>query len=130
MSKTKYTAILDEHEDSCNLDCGCRMYRPFLDSGEPAVVAIKFCPAHDAVGKAKPKFDLEDLALRLALDTYLATWSGKNPDTLWNKLQEGKLPKGVVIWAPFENKCVSELAEDIDSLAYHVRTLLEKVTVS
>ena len=37
-----YDALLDDHEEDCVLDCGCRLMRPFADRA----VGIKFCRLH------------------------------------------------------------------------------------
>ena len=43
-----YSALLDEEEDACVLNCGCRMFRLHTDSA-----AIKFCPMHEAAEEMK-----------------------------------------------------------------------------
>lgn len=43
----EYHAIIDEHEEDVNLDCGCRLWRPF--SGQPKIVGLSYCDAHGAV---------------------------------------------------------------------------------
>lgn len=38
-----YNALLDDHEESCRLDCGCKLERKFARA-----VAITFCRTHAA----------------------------------------------------------------------------------
>lgn len=49
MSESNYDGLLEETDSSCELVCGCRLYRPYEDSGCPEAVALVFCAAHRAL---------------------------------------------------------------------------------
>lgn len=50
----EYSALLDDHEQHCKLDCGCKMKRCFGNA-----VAITFCKLHDlALSTRTEKFKL------------------------------------------------------------------------
>jgi hypothetical protein len=67
-----YDALLDSHEDACTLNCGCRLFGPFLESGQPDAVALKSCRTHQLRDVALKPFATGELvsileAARVAL---------------------------------------------------------------
>ena len=47
MPKKDYSALLQENEASCKLNCGCTLTRPFTKQGQPMAVAVTFCRQHE-----------------------------------------------------------------------------------
>ena len=64
----EYDALIQDEEEECSLNCGCRMFRPYGDNS----VAISFCRTHkDGSVDAKRRAEEGIKQLDLERDAHL-----------------------------------------------------------